>query len=218
MDCRTAREWMATAVAEALDPAEAVRVHLSQCPGCQDEFQAFKRTWDLLGAWSETEPPARLDRAILAGAETETSRSWLRLVASGRVWATAAVAATLAVVISFFVPYQDSLRLCGTLLGDMGLALPALLLSFLVGFPYAFLPLLGAVLVWMYLRGNDQKMQGLAAGQAFAAIMVPYLLFACADLEAMAIAGILIGTVTGGLLGGAASQWVIRHRPRGVTA
>jgi len=220
MDCTSAKEWMATAVAEGSGPPHDVRAHLSQCSTCQAEFEAWNRTWVLLGTWADVEPPARLDRTILAEVRsaTETTRSWLGWLASGRVWATGGAAAVLTIVASLVVPYQDSLRLCNKLLSGAGLALPALPLSFLVGFPYAFLPLLGAVLAWMYLKGNGQKMQGLTVGQAFAAIMVPYILFACADLEGRAIVGILLGTVAGALLGGGASQWVIRHRPSGVTA
>lgn len=220
MDCGTAREWMAKAVAEASDPAEAVRVHLSQCPGCRDEFQALQRTWDLLGAWSETEPPTRVDRTILAEvrAATETSRSRLRALASGRVWAAAAAAAVVAIAASLFVPYQESLRLCGKILGRAGFALPLLPLSFLVGIPYAFVPLVAVALTWMYIKAKGREVQGLMLGQAFVILMVPYVLFACVDLGATVIAGILLGTVAGALLGGVASQWMIRHGPRGVTA
>jgi hypothetical protein len=220
MDCRTARDGMATAVAEDLDTAETLHTHLSQCSSCQVEFEELRRTWVLLAAWADAEPPARLDRAILAEVRsaTETTRSWLGWLASGRVWATGGAAAVLTIVASLVVPYQDSLRLCNKLLSGAGLALPALPLSFLVGFPYAFLPLLGAALPWIYLKGNGQKMHGLTVGQAFSTIMVPYILFACADLEASVIVGILLGTVTGGLLAGAVTLWVTGQQLAGVPA
>ncbi|MGH7372323.1 MAG: hypothetical protein ACREJK_10840 [Candidatus Methylomirabilales bacterium] len=176
--------------------------------------------WGLLGSWADTEPPTHLDRTILAEvrAVMKTPRSWFARLARARVWATAAAAAALAVVASLVLPYQDSLRLCGKLLADAGLALPALPLSFLVALPYAFLPLLVVVLAWMYVRGNHRKMHGLTVGQAFAIIMAPYTFFACGDLQAMMIAGILLGTVTGALLGGAVSQWLTQHRPAGAPA
>jgi len=220
MDCRTAREWMATAVAEDLDAAETLRTHLSQCPSCQAECEELRRTWVLLAAWTDAEPPTRLDRATLVKvrAAIDGRRSWLRWLASRWVWANAATAAALAVVASLFVPYQDSLRLCGKLLADVGVPLPPLSLSFLVGFPYAFLPPLVVVLALMVLRGNGQKIQGSAIGQAFTLIMVPYIFFACGDLETMMIAGILLSTVTGALLAGRLSQWLLRHRTESVAA
>jgi hypothetical protein len=220
MDCTTAKEWMAIRVAGEVEATETLRAHLSKCPNCQAEYEASSRTWSLLGTWSDTEPPARLDRTILAEvrAATETTRSWLGWLASGRVWATGGAAAVLAIVVSLVVPYQDSLRLCGRLFADAGFAIPAPLLSFLVGLPYAFIPLLAVALTWMCVKAKGRELQGFMVGRAFAVLMVPYILFACADLEATAIVGILLGTVAGALLGGGASQWVIRHRPRGVTA
>lgn len=220
MDCSSAREWMATAVAEELEPTEPLRAHLAECSSCQAEFDVWRQSWALLGAWADAEPPARLDRAVLSEvrAQTEASRSWVRRFKSGRVWAAAAAAAFLAVAASLFVPYQESLRVCGKVLSDAGLVLPALTLSFLVGLPYAFLPVLGVVLFWVYVKGNGRKMQGLKVGPAFAVLMVPYIIFACVDLEASVIVGILLGTVTGGLLAGAVTQWVTGQRPAGAPA
>lgn len=220
MDCRTAKEWMATVVAEGADPAQDVRAHLSQCPSCRVEFEASTRTWGLLGTWADTEPSTHLDHAILAevSAASEDRHSWARRLASGRIWAPAVAAAVLAIAASLIVPYQDSLRLCGELLADAGLALPALPLSFLVGLPYAFLPLLVVVLAWMCVKGNGRKMHGLTVGQAFAIVMVPYILFACGDLEARLVAGMLLGTAGGSLLGGATGEWLVRTRPGGAPA
>lgn len=220
MDCRSAREWMAMSLAEELSEAETLRTHLSQCPSCREEYEAWRRTWFLLGTWADAEPPARLDRAVLEDvrAATERKRSWVRRLGRGWVWANAAAAAVVAVAISLFVPYEESLRFCGKALADAGLALPTLPLSFLVGVPYAFVPLLLVLGGWLYLRRNGHEMQGLMVGQAYALIMVPYVLFACGDLEVIVIAGILLGTVTGALGGSAASQWLIRPRPAGAQA
>lgn len=220
MDCRTAKEWMPTALVEGSGPVQDVRAHLSQCPGCRAEFEELKRTWVLLGAWTDAEPPTRLDRTILAeiGAETERGRSWFGRLASVRVWATAAMAVAVAIAASVLVPYENSLRLCGKLLAEAGLSLPALPLSFLVGLPYALLSLLIAGLAWMSLKGNGRVFHGITVGQVFTVIMVPYVLFACVDLETTVVAGILMGTVTGALLGGAVTQWLIRDRPAAATA
>ena len=220
MDCRTAREWMATAVAEDLDAAETLRTHLSQCPSCQAECEELRRTWVLLAAWTDAEPPSRLDRVVLAKvqAETKAARAWVGRLKSRRVWAAAVAAAFLAITASLFLPYEDSLRLCGKIFADAGFSIPALPLAVLVGLPYAFLPLVAVVLAWMFLKANGHKMQGLAVGQAFAVIMVPYVVFACGDLEVPVIGGILLGTVAGATLAGAASQWLIRQSPATVPA
>lgn len=220
MDCRTVREWMTVVLADASDPSQTVSTHLSHCSGCQAEFEAWRRTWLLLGTWADAEPPAHLDRSVLGEvrAATERKRSWVRRLGRGWVWANAAAAAVVAVAISLFVPYEESLRFCGKALADARLALPTLPLSFLVGVPYAFVPLLLVLGGWLYLRRNGHEMQGLMVGQAYALIMVPYVLFACADLGAIVIAGILLGTVTGALLGGTVSQWLIRPRPAGAAA
>jgi predicted anti-sigma-YlaC factor YlaD len=220
MDCTTAKERMATAVAEQPDSAEILGAHLSRCPNCRAEYEEGKRTWSLLAAWADAEPPSRLDRAILAEvrAVSEARRSWLRRLASGRVWAAAAVAAVLAVMVSLLLPYQDALRLCGDVFAGAGLTLPTLPLSFLVGALYAFLPVLVAVPSWMRLQGRRGSLEGMRVGQAFAVIMVPYVLVTCIALEATVIVGILLGTVTGALLGGMVSQWVMRGQPTGAPA
>lgn len=220
MDCRTAKEWMATSVAHASDPSETVRVHLSQCPSCRAELEVWRQTWALLAAWKDAEPPTRVDRAVLAEVqgETEAARTSVGGLKSGPAWAAAAAAAFLAIIASLFLPYQDSLRFCGKLLSDTGVSIPALPLSFFVGLPYAFLPLVAVVLASMFLKANGHKIQALAVGQAFAVIMVPYVAFACGDLEGPVIGGILLGTVGGATLAGAASQWLIRQSPAGAPA
>jgi hypothetical protein len=101
---------------------------------------------------------------------------------------------------------------------EAGLFVPALPLSFLVGLPYALLPLLIVVLAWAYLKGSGRTFHGITVGQAFALIMVPYVLLACADLEAGVIAGILLGTVAGALVGGATGKWLLRPRRAGLAA
>ncbi|MFQ5657807.1 MAG: anti-sigma factor family protein [Candidatus Methylomirabilales bacterium] len=209
---------MATAVAEELDPAEILQGHLSQCPNCRAEYEEWRQTWALLTSWADVEPARRLDRVILAeaSARAETSPSWLRRLASGRVWAAAAGAAVLAVMVSLLLPYQDALRLCGKAFTGAGLAAPVVPLSFLVGAVYALLPLLVAVPPWMRLKGDGQAMQGITVGQAFAVIMVPYILFTCISFEATVLASILMGTVTGALGGGALSQLLVRHQHPGL--
>ena len=218
MDCITAREWMATAAAEELAPAEILQGHLSQCPSCRAEVEEWRRTWALLAAWADTEPPTHLDRAILAEvtARAETSPSWFRQLASGQVWAAAVAAAVLAVMVSFLLPYQDALRLCGNVFTGAGLVAPIVPLSFLVGALYALLPVLVTLAPWMRLRRDGQKMHGIIVGQAFAVIMVPYVLFACVGFEATVIAGILLGTVTGALGGGVVSQLLVRRQHAGL--
>lgn len=220
MDCKSAREWMAMSLAEESSEAETLRIHLSQCPCCRAECEAWGRTWLLLGTWGDKEVPARLDRVVLAevGAPAEIRGSWLRRLASGRAWAAAVGATVLTIAASLLVPYEASLRICGRALADAGLVIPALPLAFLVGLPYAVVPLLVVAALWLYLGRNGQKMQGFTVGQAFAVMMVPYILFACGDLEVIVIAGILLGTVTGALGGGAASQWLMRPRPAGTQA
>lgn len=220
MDCNTAKDLMVTAVTEGLNLSETLRVHLSQCPSCQTEFDELRRTWVLCGTWVDTEPPAHLDHAVLekVRAATERKRSWVRWLGNRWVWANAGAAAVLAVAISLFVPYEESLRFCGRALADAGLALPTLPLSFLVGVPYAFVPLLLVLGGWLYLRRHGRETQGLMVGQAYAAIMVPYTLLACLDLGATVIVGILLGTVTGALLGGAVSQRVMRGQAPGAPA
>lgn len=220
MDCTSAREWMSIALAGSLEQTENLRLHLSQCPNCREEYEVWRRTWLLLGTWADAEPPAQLDRSILAEvrAATEARRSWLSQLVSMRVWTAAAAATVLAIAASLLVPYEASLRFCGRALADAGLVIPALPLAFVVALPYAGVPLLVVALVWLYLRRNGQKVQGVIVGQAFAVMMVPYILFACGNLEVIVTAGILLGTVTGALLGGAASQWLVRQRPAGVPA
>jgi hypothetical protein len=211
---------MATAVAEGTQPGQQVSAHFSGCPGCEAEFDQLRRTWVLCGTWIDTEPPTHLDRAILAevSAATETRSAWLGRLASVRVWATAAVAAALAIASSILVPYQDSLRLCDRIFADAGFPIPSLLLALLVGLPYAFLPLLGVLLLWVHLKGNSHKMQTLTAGQVFAVIMVPYIFFTCLDLEVTMIAGILLGTMAGALLAGMVGQRLIRQWPASAAA
>lgn len=218
MDCGTAKERMATAVAEDLEPAETLGAHLSGCPTCRAEYEECRQAWALLASWADVEPPPRLDPVILAEvrARAETSPSWFRRLASGRVWAAAAGAAVLAVMVSLLLPYQDALRLCGKAFTGAGLAAPVVPLSFLVGAIYALLPVLVAAPPWMRLKRDGQEMHGITVGQAFAVIMVPYILFTCISFEAMVLAGILMGTVTGALGGGAVSQWLIHRQPAGI--
>ncbi len=220
MDCHIAKEWIATAVVEEREQLEALQAHVSQCPSCRAEYEVWKRTWALLGTWGDAEPPAHLDCAILAevAEQAKTSPSWLRQLANGQVWAAAVAAAALAVMVSFLLPYKDALRLCGKAFTGAGLAAPVVLLSFLVGAVYALLPVLVAVAPWMHLRGDGQKMHGIIVGQAFAVIMVPYVLFACLGFEATVIAGILLGTVTGALGGGVVSQLLVRRQHAGLAA
>lgn len=218
MDCGTAKEWMATAVAEDLQPPETLVAHLSGCPNCRAVHEEWRQTWALLTSWADEEPPACLDRVVLGEvrARRETTPSWLRRLASGRVWAVAAGAAVLAVMVSLLLQYQDAFRLCGKALTDAGLAAPVILVSFLVGAIYALLPVVVTVTPWMLLRGDMSKVRGTTVGEAFAVIMVPYVLVTCVGLEATVIAGILMGTVTGALGGGAVSHWLIRHQHTGV--
>ncbi len=220
MDCGTAKEWMATAVAEDSQPPETETLgdHLSRCPNCRAEYEEWRQTWAILTSWADAEPPTGVDRVIMGEvrARTETSPSWLRRLASGRVWAAAAGAAVLAVMVSLLLPYQDALRLCGKAFTGAGLAAPVVPLSFLVGALYALLPVLVAAPPWMRLKRDGQEMHGITVGQAFAVIMVPYILFTCISFEAMVLAGILIGTVTGALGGGAVSQWLIHRQPAGI--
>jgi len=115
MDCITAREWMATEVAEDLEPAETLGAHLSGCPKCRAEYEEWRHTWVLLTSWADVEPPPRLDPVILAEvrARAETSPSWFRRLASGRVWAAAAGAAVLAVMVSLLLPLWEGVHWCG---------------------------------------------------------------------------------------------------------
>lgn len=214
MECGTAKELMAVTVAEDLELAETLGAHFSRCPNCRAEYEEGKWTWALLATWADAEPPSRLDRVILAEvrARAESSPSWLRRLASGQVWAAAVAAAVLAVMVSFLLPYQDALRLCGKAFTGAGLAAPVVPLSFLVGALYALLPVLVTLAPWMRLRRDGQKMHGIIVGQAFAVIMVPYVLFACVGFEATVIAGILLGTVTGALGGGVVSQLLVRRQ------
>lgn len=220
MDCSLAKEWIVTALLGSGEPSESVRTHLAKCSSCQSELDACQRTWAQLGTWADKEPPARLDRAILAAVteRAQTKPSWLSRFAKRRVWATAAAALVLAVIASFLFPYEKALRLCGKVFAGAGLAPQALPISFLVGALYTFLPLVMAVVPWVCLNRTRDSLEGMTVGQAFAVIMVPYVLVTCIGLEATVITGLVLGTVTGALLGGAVSQWVIRHRPTGVTA
>ena len=76
MDCEYVKKVMADFLSGSLDEAsnDQIGEHLIQCPACQEEMDAYKASWDMLGEWQEQEP----DRSYL-------SDFWIR-VSAQRSW------------------------------------------------------------------------------------------------------------------------------------
>ncbi|MDP2898685.1 MAG: zf-HC2 domain-containing protein, partial [bacterium] len=60
MECREVQQLLDTFAADELEAAErqTIEKHLSECPLCQKEAQALRRTISLLGQFKEMDPPA----------------------------------------------------------------------------------------------------------------------------------------------------------------
>lgn len=58
MDCREIKKLIPIYLDKELEPSESheVREHLSACPACQKEFEAFEASWAMLGELDEIHP------------------------------------------------------------------------------------------------------------------------------------------------------------------
>lgn len=58
MNCREATELFPSFIDRELDNQRisVLREHLSHCPSCREELQAYARTWDMLKVWADEEP------------------------------------------------------------------------------------------------------------------------------------------------------------------
>jgi hypothetical protein len=68
MDCKRIRGQLTHYILGELPAWEALAVeeHLEQCPECQQEWQLFQRTTQILDAWEEVTPPPDLTARLLA--------------------------------------------------------------------------------------------------------------------------------------------------------
>ncbi len=65
MECSEIKRLLPLFVDDALEPEQRtdIQVHLSSCPECQKEFQAYRRSWEILDEAPELEPdPAYMSR------------------------------------------------------------------------------------------------------------------------------------------------------------
>ncbi|HXH37702.1 MAG TPA: HEAT repeat domain-containing protein [Thermoanaerobaculia bacterium] len=67
-DCDAMRENMPLLLTESLDPVqrELTHQHIEACPGCTNEWSAYKETWKTLESLPELEVPARVKQRFLA--------------------------------------------------------------------------------------------------------------------------------------------------------
>ena len=58
MECAEIKRLLPLFVDDALDSEQRtdIQVHLSSCPHCQKELQAYRRSWDVLKSWPVLEP------------------------------------------------------------------------------------------------------------------------------------------------------------------
>jgi hypothetical protein len=68
VDCHAMRESMPLLLTEALDHSrrELTHQHIESCAACTAEWNAFKKTWSVLGALPEVEVPARVRDRFLS--------------------------------------------------------------------------------------------------------------------------------------------------------
>jgi hypothetical protein len=81
MNCETVREYFSDLVEGKVEPAlrGALENHIRSCGGCDEEFAAFRRAWDMLESIPWVETPAHLHGRIMSAvrqlkAEQEAER------------------------------------------------------------------------------------------------------------------------------------------------
>ncbi len=53
MNCRKVRKRLSAFIDDQVDPGEKEEIltHLNQCPGCRNEMETLRKTWDSLAVW-----------------------------------------------------------------------------------------------------------------------------------------------------------------------
>lgn len=214
MDCTEAKERMTPALAGELASRErdALLGHLEGCRACRGEYEELKRVWELLGVWKDVTPPETLDRLVLEQVRSvaESWKVWsLKL---SRAVAPVALAATALMLLAvWLLPYEQAASWCALALGAAGLSpLPDVAAFFVVGLLYASTPLLAT---WRFV-GKPRHIPGagVAAGLLYGAVVLPYVIFRCLDLEPLLAAGLIAGTLAGAMTGGLGGIWLVTKR------
>ncbi|MFN3477018.1 MAG: anti-sigma factor family protein [Candidatus Methylomirabilales bacterium] len=206
MRCKEARLLLSAYVAQELTvrEREELEEHLQGCLVCQEELEAYRRTWAALGIWEDVPPRPGLREELLAriGGEVVPSAPPRRERWSVRplLW-PALLAALLSVAASLFLPYERIIELCRLSLRSSGLELPEGGVYFLAGTLYGLLPLLLVGLLMGRGTPGRPPFQGLAAGCLFALAILPYALVQCSTFG-VGLALSLIGGMAAGAIGG----------------
>lgn len=206
MRCDETKPLMSAYFAQELTfrEREELDEHLRGCRFCQEELEAYQRTWAALGAWEDVPPRPGLREELLAriageavpAAPSRRERWSVRPL----LW-PALLAAALSVAASLFLPYERIIELCRLGLRSSGLELPEGAIYFLAGTLYGLLPLL---LVGPLMgRGTPGRspFQGLSTGCLFVLAIFPYALVQCSTFG-VGLALSLIGGMAAGAIGG----------------
>jgi hypothetical protein len=203
MDCITAQQMLAAALASAEPVPAAAQAHAGSCPACAREAQRLAETWAALGVLPALEPSALAGRRLLRRVRREAA--FEALVSPG-AWQRAALvgvgAFALALLLSLALPWERLVAACRDLVAQ---GLPAAGAYVLAGAFYGLLPMAAAGGLQAGLGGRLPGSVGVVeAVIVFLAVLVPYVVAACGfppPLLAAFAAGLAAGAVAGGLAG-----------------
>lgn len=206
MLCDDAKPLMSAHFAQELTfrEREELDEHLQGCRFCQEELEAYRRTWVALGAWEDALPRPGLREELLAriAGEVVPSAPPRRERWSVRpLLGPALLAAALSVTASLLLPYERIIELCQLSLSSSGLELPEGAVYFLAGTIYGLLPLLLVGLLMGRGTAGRSPFQGLATGCLFVLAIFPYALIQCSTFG-IGLALSLIGGMAAGAIGG----------------
>jgi hypothetical protein len=105
MECRKVQQFLDAFVADELDAPErqAIEEHLAECPLCQKEAQAIRRTLSLLGEFPELDPPPAFVQELRQRIESRQRPRILERLLSRPVFARVLTAVTCVLIAGFGV-------------------------------------------------------------------------------------------------------------------